>query len=329
MAGYALRMILELLASTFLVNLTLGLLVLAVAPRIERLSRRISAGSAAHLVFMLRLLPAGSSLFVGIAICIPSYLRFEPRSNAEDVGVLCVVTAAGGAALWLGSILRTLLAARRLSRFYLGCRRRLLEQTQSVHEPVRWLIQSREPVIACSGILRPKLIISDRLSRLLPPEEMQLAVEHEKAHVRSRDNLKRLLVLLAPDVLPLTRQMRGIEQRWAALAEWAADDRAVDGDPRRALTLAAALLRVAGSRGNPPQRVAIDPLVSSFALYSPDFSGRVDRLLHAPTQPQKTLRISPAVAIIVTAALFAGFAVSGLNSATLQTAHNWLELLIR
>jgi hypothetical protein len=325
MAGYLERLILTLLTSFVLVNLMIGALMIALRPIVWRFAGTLPPSLAANIVLVLRLLPTAGSLLVPIVICLPSYLRFEPRMMAERVGLPCVMAAMIGAGLCLESISRTLAAFIELRRFRRLCRSRLIEQFEPVKKPVQWLIQSPAPILACAGFLHPTLIVSDRLSKLLPPQQMDLAVEHEEAHVRSWDNLKRLLLVSAPDLLPLARSMRSLERNWVALTEWAADDRAVDGDARKALALAEALVQVAGLGGQVQQNA---PLTSLFTAHSRDFRQRVDRLIELSVDTGKKSHLPREIPAAGMAAFIAAIATAGCNSSVLQIAHNCLERLM-
>src|SRR6185437_807949 len=114
-----------------------------------------------------------------------------------------------------------------------------------------------------------------------------------RAHAESLDNLKRLLLCAAPGILPFAAGFRAIEREWAKLAEWAADDRAAQGDAGQSLTLAEALVRMAriGSLSR------CSPLVSPFASATSDVAERVNRLLGrtnggAPVRRGRTARVA-------------------------------------
>jgi beta-lactamase regulating signal transducer with metallopeptidase domain len=175
-----------------------------------------------------------------------------------------------------------------------------------------------------AGVLRSRLVISRKVVAALSAGQLSAVLQHERAHSRSRDNLKRLLVLLAPGMLPFLSGLRNIEQAWARVAEWAADDFAAAGDSRRSLTLAAALVRVArlGSVPAPPA------LVTSVIPAGIDLSARVERLLHcAPAaQPGRMANFLSAGASIL---LSASFVILMLQPVTLRAAHECLEALIR
>ena len=157
--------------------------------------------------------------------------------------------------------------------------------------------------------------------RVLSAARLAAALRHEEAHRVWRDNLKRLLLLLAPGLLPGLHGFGAIERGWARFTEWAADDDAVAGDARRSLSLAAALVRVARMGGSSP----VSPLHAAFLGDSREISARVDRLLSpvapAPAHPRKCLT---AAAIALTAVS----AATMLHPATLESAHRLIEQLI-
>ena len=138
------------------------------------------------------------------------------------------------------------------------------------------LLRSRDvssATIAMAGLIRPRLIVSAVARHALSPEEMSVALRHERAHAGSRDNLKRLLMLIAPDALPFLRAgFAPIESAWKKFAEWAADDEAAGDDAQRSVNLASALVRVARIGAGPAA-----PLITS--LTDGDLPVRVGRLL--------------------------------------------------
>jgi hypothetical protein len=104
---------------------------------------------------------------------------------------------------------------------------------------------------------------------------MEAALLHEDAHRRAGDNWKRLAMLLTPEPLPGLRCFRMLETQWARLAEWAADDAAVQAEPLRAVALAEAMLRVARIGGRQEGLAPVSMLVAS----GDDLGQRVQRLL--------------------------------------------------
>ncbi len=121
--SYSLRLILLCFAFFFLAHATLGLAAWAAAPAVIRFAERFRPRNAARLLFALRLLPVGLGMLVLFALCVPSYLRLEPKASAEQVGLLCVMAAAAGAALWIVAGFRALSAAIGSLRFKSQCDR--------------------------------------------------------------------------------------------------------------------------------------------------------------------------------------------------------------
>ena len=327
-SSYILRLIALCFASFFLVNAILGLLVRMCAAPLARAAGRLPAREAARLLFALRLAPAAVGLFAVLALCIPSYLWFEPQATPEDVGLFCSAAALLGLLVWCWSATRAaraLLSSVRYRRACLrnNCFERLSDGTQShiVHAPVA--------LLAVSGIFRPQLFISRDVLDSLSSEQLSVALRHERVHCVSRHNLKRLLFLLVPDLLPFGRWFAAIESHWARFAEWAADDEATAGHPLHALTLASALVRVAqlGAEQGIPQEI---PLGSCLTAAGRDLAARVDRLLHPePLLQPEVRRIRTTLAVSAAIGCTCLVVAVSLLPAALPSIHRLLEDLVR
>lgn len=323
--SYFLRLLCLSFASFFVLNVAAGLLVRICSKSAIRRADTKPPRAAARFLLVVRLLPfALATLFV-IALCVPSYLWLEPAATSEWVGLLCVALGLLGATTWLISIARTaysLLASLRHIRFcrFAGQETRMPGESSSLV-----VVENEAPLLALSGLLRPRLLISRGVLHALSSEELDAALSHEQAHRRARDNAKRLLLLLAPDILPFTRPLRSLERSWSKFAEWAADDQATGGDSRRALSLAAALVHVA-RMGSAPR---LPYLSTSLLAGDIDLSARVDRLLHAI--PVTRARKQPERYRFRTAGLLlaGGVAAALLAPAALSSIHELLELLVR
>jgi beta-lactamase regulating signal transducer with metallopeptidase domain len=185
-----------------------------------------------------------------------------------------------------------------------------------------WVVKGSAPFLVLAGIVHPRLVVSSNVVAALPAEQLAVALRHEHAHRMSRDNFKRLLVLLAPDILPFWRGFDGLERGWSRFTEWAADDQAVAGDSGRSLLLAAALVRVA-RLGACPQTA---PLVISLLADNADLAARVDRLLAGtPGEADERGLPVPALGAGVAACTCLLFAL--LQPATLRSVHELLEHL--
>jgi Zn-dependent protease with chaperone function len=162
-------------------------------------------------------------------------------------------------------------------------------------------IDTDAPVMALVGVLRPRLLITRPVLDALTGEELRAACAHEVGHWRAFDNLKRLAMRAAPDLLSATTAARAIERRWVAASEHAADR--VAGDSGRArCALASALVKVA--RLTPPATSIAEPI--SALVDGGDITSRVHRLLDdAPAaEPRRAARwlalAIPAAALAIT-----------------------------
>src|SRR5262249_11820194 len=148
------------------------------------------------------LLPAGTALLFVALLCIPSYLRYEKEATVERASPECLAAALLGAAILGASITRALRAASRSLRYTRQCRR-VARQTRLPGEPSPvWILEGPEHGVALAGVVRPQVYLSRRVASELSAEQLEAALRHERAHQTSRDNLKRFLILLAPDALP-------------------------------------------------------------------------------------------------------------------------------
>jgi hypothetical protein len=324
-ASYLLRLLCLSFASFFLVYLGLALLSLAVSPAAIRLAKRATPLTATRLLLFVRLFPLVLSFLVVLGLCLPSYLLLEPEANAERVGLSCLLAGLAGALAWAISIVRGLRASARSFDYLRRCRG-LGADLQVASEPLPLcVLEGETPLLALAGVLRPRIVLSRAVLRSLSAEQLETALSHERAHSVSRDNLKRLVLLLAPDPIPFFRGLSVLDRHWAKYAEWAADDRAVGGDTRRSLALATALVRIA--RLGSPARIA--PLMATLLSVDDDLSARVDRLLHsgpAHINDRRAHRRALVAAAVVTATTLV---VVMLQPATLASVHHILEHLIR
>ncbi|MGA3015857.1 MAG: M56 family metallopeptidase [Bryobacteraceae bacterium] len=313
------------MSSFFLVHLALAAALSLLAPAAIRLSERFRPQLAARLLLLLRLAPAGLSLLMVAGILAPSYLWLEPHAAIEPIGWVCLAAAALGVAVWSLSITRALRAVGRSLRHLRHCQRTARKTYVRGETAPVWLMEDPAPLVMLAGVLRSRLVISRRVVSALSAEQLAAVLRHERAHSHSRDNLKRLLVLLAPGIPPLFRGFSHLEQAWARVTEWAADDFAVAGDSHRSLALAAALVRVARLGAAPAPPV----LVTSLMPNGVDLSARVDRLLHVVPTTAKPGRVAKLLSGGAGVLLGASVIALMAQPVTLHAAHECLEQLIR
>lgn len=319
---YLLRLLCLCLASFFVVNALSGMVVLCVSRVAVKIAEGVRPATATRFLFFARLFPCLLGIALVTGLCVPSYLRFEPEGTLERVGWLCLFAAVLGAVSWVLACLR---AARALADSH-GCHQKWQDSGYETRLPGAvsraLLVQNESPLLALTGVIRPRPVVSQSVLRSLSREQLQLAFEHENAHAASHDNLKRLLLLLAPDPLPFVRGFAALEQAWAKFCEWAADDDAVQGDPGRAITLAAALVCVA--------RMGISPRLTflhTSLIYDGELSERVDRLLQGESLGAKQTRRTRSVAVFM--GLGTAACVVSVFPAALSSVHRLLELFLR
>lgn len=310
MPSYFGRLLLLSAASLFLVQFVAAALVALIAPAAVRRATAMRPHRAARFLLALRLLPATFSAIVVALLCVPSYLRFEPRVAEEEVGFVCLAAAIIGAIFCAAAISRTAGALIRSSAYVRKCG----GLPSSLEGERVWIVKQRAG-LALAGIFNPRLLISEDAMRQLSRDQLAVALRHERAHRASRDNLKRLLILLAPSIFP---GLRLLEQAWAKCAEWAADDRAANGDADRS-ELAEALVRVARLQAG----IRMPTLVTSLVEADEDLAERVDRLLKSPAY--ESTRRGGTIAFTLAALLVFSIA---LNPASSRVVHHLLERLL-
>jgi Zn-dependent protease with chaperone function len=321
---YLLRLFCVCAASFFLVHAFLGLAVSLVAPASVRCAMRMRPLLAVRLLLAMRLLPFAIGVFVVVGLCVPSYLWLEPAATTEHVGLGCVAAAVLEAILCAASAVRVFRALAGTIRFTRQCERTGEYVRVGEGSSPLLVIEGKSPVLALAGVLHPRLVVSRGVMDALSREQLDAALSHEQAHRVSCDNLKRFLLLLAPEILPFFRGFAALDRGWARLSEWAADDFAAAADSNRSLLLASALVRMA-RMGLPPRLSAV---CTTFVSDSADLADRVNRLLRPSplrTEPFARVRIAGAGA-----ACLLGILIAAMISrpVILSSVHELLEKLI-
>lgn len=143
------------------------------------------------------------------------------------------------------------------------------------------LVEDPRPRAFCVGLLRPRVYLSRGAVSLLDRAELRAVLAHERHHLRRRDPLRLLVARSLGEGLFFLPVLRRLAERYAALAEVAADEAAVGEAGQR--PLASALLRF---DSHPSPAVGIAP-------------ERVDHLLGERTRWElPTLLVLGAVATI-------------------------------
>jgi Zn-dependent protease with chaperone function len=295
------------------VNIAVSLCVACVARRTTGTAR----ARPAAFWFSLRILPAAAAAVFVATLFLPSYWIYEPREFVEGFDLTLTACALGGLALGTVALARGLLA------WWRACERaRVWMQTaRPLALPATLLpafeIEANAPIMALVGIARPRLLVTRGLLEALTPEELEASVAHEMGHRRGWDNLKRLIMRAAPDVLASTSVARGIERRWASASELEAD-RLAGADRFSRCALASALVKVA--RLMPSVTPHTEPVCT--LVGGGEIASRVERLVidpcAAPVVRPLSTRWSIAVALLAASvvALSYGPLVHAVHAAT-------------
>jgi Zn-dependent protease with chaperone function len=323
MSNYLLHGGILALAWFLIVNIVMSVAVAAWAARTT--SDRSSAGSAA-LWFAARVGPAAAALLFVAGVFVPSYWKYEPREVVEGFDVTLTALALGAACLFVAAGARGLRAwrsAARRTRLWMRTARPLVFAGTRIPA---FEIDADTPIMALVGVLRPRLLVTRGLVAALTDEELVASVAHEIGHSRARDNLKRLLMRAAPDMLTSTSAARAIERRWVSASEQSADRMAASESPAARCALASALVKVA-------RLIPVTPKVRGGDGWEPistlvdggEVVSRVERLLAEP--PSLAPRRTPAIAWIGVLTVVA--AVCPVNyTPLLQLVHAATEALV-
>ena len=321
---YTWRLLCLCCATFFVLHLALAVAMRLSAGTAVRMAARMKPSSAARFLFFLRISPMSLTIFALLAFCIPSYLWLEPQAAGEKVGFICVLMAVLGAAIWVLSVARVFSAVRGTVQYLEQCERHGRQIDVPGEPSPALLLADKAPVLAVAGVVHPRLVISERVMSGLNLEQRDAALRHERAHRTSRDNIKRFLILLSPDVLPFLRTFTALERSWAKFTEWAADDQAVEGDSHRALWLASALVAVA-RMGSKPK---LSYLFSSLVHDDHELSERVDRLLRPQPNPGKPAEVLVPFLTSAGALLSGAVMLVMLWPGSLTLVHRALERLV-
>ncbi len=316
---YYLRLLCLCLSTFFVAHAVVWLAVRGMSATAVRIAGTMRPRMASRWLFGLRIAPVAITLFLVVGFCVPSYVWLEPRITGERVGWLCLTLALLGVAVWMLSLVRGLSAIVRTERYV----RRMTRISADDEGLV--VVEESAAIMAVAGVVHPQLVVSQTVLNALSPEQRDAAFRHEAAHRISRDNLKRWMFLLSPDVMPFAGGLRRLERAWSTYTEWAADDDAVDGDQDRALSLASALVRVAklGVRCRPAY------LLTSLMDDDRDLKVRVDRLLREPAYAERPLQPLVAISRNVAVVLAGVVGTMLLWPQSLNSIHRLLEHLVQ
>jgi hypothetical protein len=290
-----------------------SLIARAAAGPLARMTARNSAAGRARALFRLRMLPGALATIAAFAIALPIFLRFEARDTAESVGLTLGVLACAGAALLVRGAWQAAAAIIATRRVVADWQRRARPVTGLHRTLPVYAVDETFPLVAVTGLLRPRLFVAERVLRECPATEVAAMIAHECAHVSARDNFKLLSMRACPALFGAATRL---EHAWSAAAEEAADAAVAVATPSARLELAQALIhvaRLAAARG---------PELAS-AFYTGDGIAARVRLL---VDPPAGVTPAPWPRYVVPAA--AVLAAAGITAAA-PSLHAAMEIAVR
>jgi len=196
---------------------------------------RPPASSSAQWLFAVRIFPLAASAVITVFFAFPAFLLLESNSIDEDAGTLLFSICS---LLILGVGLVRVLSARSKTTRIVGEWVKGASALNANATAPTLQTKAGVPPLVLVGVSRPQVLVSEQAVSLLSHEELRTAVQHEMAHLRARDNLKKLILHGA--VFP---GMASLENSWQEAAELAADAAAVSSR-QEAVDLAAALVKM-------------------------------------------------------------------------------------
>ena len=281
-------------------------------------TQRYPVRRIADSLFALRIFPLVTAAVITAAFTVPSFLLLEPRAIDEPMGEISLILGICGAVLGIFGVGNAAMAIRRASRSISTWTNEAQPVNSRVPVPVL-RISGVVPAMIAAGIVRPRVLLSGAAESMLTANELQTALDHEVAHVRRRDNLRKLLLRFV--AFP---GMSSLEAAWLEATEMAADDAAVS-NASEALDLAAALIKLSRLRPTEPPVDLTAALVHGPASIT---SARVERLIAWSDERLVSPRsFSPGYGLAAVLATVAVFALT--YSQLLVRVHIATEWLVR
>lgn len=288
-----------------------------------------SARTRAEFLFAFRVAPLLLSTMFVAGFLVPAYLLHEPYGTNEVVSgklAMLAVISAIGVLLAVSRGIRSWLATRRLLKTWLNAGTPITFAGVSIPT---FKLEHEFPVLAVVGTFRPRLFVAEQVLTTLTTDELHSAIAHEAGHLNAHDNLKRSLLRACGDALLMIPCGRSIDRAWADTAESAADEYAAQTSSSAAISMAAALVKVA--RMVPKGSRAVVP-VAAFLVGNEEDRGikaRVRRLLeiasNAERHDQTLLRYRLLLPLALVVMPLATVLVHQTNSDILASLHLLIE----
>lgn len=240
--------VVECLTVNFLVLTCASLICLPASRVITRWTRHRHPGTQANILFAVRVLPAGLAALLAFGFALPGFILFEPRPSNDYIGTLQIAVATAGGLFFVSMvsrIARAMWANLQVTRYWKNRSTRV--QISGIDAPT-YAVNGIPSLFVVIGLLRPCVFVGKEIIQQFSAEEMAAAAAHEMAHVRSRDNLKQLLMEVSRP--PAWLRPLGLpDDKWIDASELAADYSTLAAG-NKPLQLASALLKVGKLRNS-------------------------------------------------------------------------------
>jgi Zn-dependent protease with chaperone function len=285
--------------------------------------------SRASFLFALRFWPVFLSGVVVLGFALPSFIKFEPHSTGEAVGLkLPALTLAGALVLLAMAFrgVRLLQATAKIQKQWRQAAREL--SVEGCKLPV-YTVDGLPALLSVTGVVRPKVFVAEAVTQVLSAEELSAALAHEMAHVRSLDNLKQFFLKMTRPPAWLDGFLAGeADAGWANTSEVAADQDALD-EGASVLDLSSALVKIGRLQGwaSVPRMIAshfvADGLDSSVQMRVAYLERRLAEGTRTKSR-RSNLLYAPLFCIVIAVLVYAG-----CFNVVLPRIHEVLEMIVR
>lgn len=260
--------------------LWLGLAVLFVFayPLLRPFFLRLHPRHGSTLLLAWWVLPFAASLSSTLFLFMPTAENLLVDAHCHDECTSHVPLIDSPVLAWFGLVVGVLVVSVLLLRFVTTLRKSRQLHTQFDFLGKRrgpWFeMEAQCPLVFTLGWWRPRIYISSGLRRACDESDMQIILQHERAHQQRRDNLRLLMARLCCAILPAALAHRVLDDL-QVVTEEACDFRAADAFG--AVAVAQTLLKV--KRLLMAQPAAVPTLAMAFA--ERDVEIRIKALLEA------------------------------------------------
>jgi Zn-dependent protease with chaperone function len=236
-----------------------------------------------HILFLHAIAPTVAPAVIAFGLLLPSFLMHEQARDEEWTGLLLPSLALCGVVRLIQIAVRGVRALHTSQSLVRTWRQHATPLAGECWGARASRIDVGFPVVAVAGFFRPHVFVDRRVLEACSDAELEAIAAHERSHISSYDNLRRLIVTACA----------GYSSKWATAwrvaAEWTADERAVRSE-QGAVDLARALLRLARLAPAPSLPVAAISTIHDGG----SLATRVQRLLELSPGEWKTRRTWPA-----------------------------------